>query len=139
MRKTVWTQSPLRVCLNSEIGPRCLIGLSLQFGTCSGGNLFAPCLYHEELSILACLKSLCHICALVRSSKVHHYPAYRSKKPGKTSPCSSGLAALRVAQKAPQFPGGLISRELCACSSHQPGGSTVYPVLCVGVLTFPSH
>lgn len=139
-KDSVNPQYQRRVLLNSEIAPRWLIGLSLQFGTCGGGKLFAPCLCHKDLFVLVCLKSLCHVFALVRStSKIRPYPVYTYKKPGKTSPCSSSLAAPRVSQKVLKFPGGLIARELCACSSHQQGGNTISPVLCVGVPTFPCH
>lgn len=46
-KDSVDLQSQLRVLLNSEIGPRYLMGLSLQFGTHGVGKLFAPCLYNN--------------------------------------------------------------------------------------------
>ena len=60
-KDNVEPQSQLTVLLNSEIGPRWLIGLSLQFGTRGAGKVFAPRLYHEDLLIPALLESLCHI------------------------------------------------------------------------------
>lgn len=138
-KDSVDPQYQLSVLLNSDVGPKWLIGLNLQFGTCGGRKLFAPCLYHEDLLILACLKSLCHICALVRSTSKYPYSVYISQNSGKTSTCSLSLAGPSVDLKDLKFPGDLISRDLCACGSHQPGGSTIRPVLCVGVLDFPSH